>query len=39
MAARGAQRAGQYLYSPELSSLLAGDPRLPALRKKIGLPE
>jgi TolB-like protein/Flp pilus assembly protein TadD len=39
MAARGAQRAGQYLYSPELSSLLAGDPRLPALRKVIGLPE
>jgi TolB-like protein len=39
MAARGAQRAGQYLYSPELSSLLAGDPRLPDLRKKIGLPE
>jgi TolB-like protein len=39
MAARGAQRAGQYLYSPEISSLLAGDPRLPDLRKKIGLPE
>jgi TolB-like protein/tetratricopeptide (TPR) repeat protein len=39
MAARGPQRAGQYLYSPELSSLLAGDPRLPALRTKIGLPE
>jgi TolB-like protein len=39
MAARGAQRAGQYLYSPELASLVAGDPRLPALRKKIGLPE
>jgi TolB-like protein len=39
MAARGAQRAGQYLYSREVSSLLAGDPRLPALRKKIGLPE
>jgi TolB-like protein len=39
MATRGAQRAGQYLYSPELSSLLVGDPRLPALRKKIGLPE
>jgi len=39
MAARGPQRAGQYLYSPELSSLLAGDPRLPALRRKIGLPE
>jgi hypothetical protein len=31
--------AGQYLYSPELASLLAGDPRLPALRRKIGLPE
>ena len=39
MAARGAQRAGQYLYSPELSAVLAGDPRLPALRKKIGLPD
>ena len=39
MGARGPQRAGQYLYSPELSPLLAGDPRLPALRKKIGLPE
>jgi hypothetical protein len=39
VAARGAQRAGQYLYSPELSSLLAGDPRLSALRKKIGLLE
>jgi TolB-like protein len=39
MAERGAQRAGQYLHSPELSSLLAGDPRLPGLRKKIGLPE
>jgi TolB-like protein/Flp pilus assembly protein TadD len=39
MAARGPQRAGQYLYSPELSPLLAGDPRLPALRKKIGLAE
>ena len=39
MASRGAQRAGQYPYSPELSSLLAGDPRLPAVRKRIGLPE
>jgi len=39
MAARGAQRAGQYLYSPEISPLLTGDPRLPALRRKIGLPE
>ena len=39
MAARGPQRAGQYLYSPEVSSLLAGDPRLPEVRKKIGLPE
>jgi len=38
MATRGAQRAGQYLYSPEVSSLLAGDPRLPVLRKRIGLP-
>lgn len=38
-AARGAQRAGQFLYWPEFSSLLAGDPRLPALRKKIGLPD
>jgi len=33
------QRAGQYLYSPEVSSLLARDPRLPEVRKKIGLPE
>jgi hypothetical protein len=39
MATRSAQRAGQYLYSPEVSSLLGGDPRLPALRRKIGLPE
>ena len=39
MATRGPQRAGQYLYSPEVSSLLAGDPRLPGLRKKIGLLE
>ena len=39
MAARGAQRAGQYLYSPEVAALLAGDPRLPPLRKKIGLLE
>ena len=39
MAMRGPQRIGQYLYSPELSTLLAGDPRLPGLRRKIGLPE
>jgi serine/threonine-protein kinase len=39
MAARGPQRVGQYLNSPELSSLLAGDSRLRALRKNIGLPE
>jgi TolB-like protein len=39
MTARGAQRAGQFLFWPEFSSLLAGDPRLPALRRKIGLPD
>ena len=39
MAARGAQRAGQYLYSPEISPLLTGDPRLPAVRRKIGFRE
>jgi TolB-like protein/Flp pilus assembly protein TadD len=38
MAARGPQRVGQYLNSPELS-LLAGDPRVAALRRKIGLPQ
>ena len=34
----GAQRVGAYLNYPELA-LLRGDPRLNALRKKIGLPE
>jgi TolB-like protein/Tfp pilus assembly protein PilF len=38
MAARGAQRVGEYLNLPELA-LLRGDPQAKALRKKIGLPE
>jgi hypothetical protein len=38
MAARDAQRVGEYLNLPELA-LLRGDPRAKALRKKIGLPE
>jgi len=38
MAARGAQRVGEYLNLPELA-LLRGDPRAKVLRKKIGLPE
>jgi hypothetical protein len=38
MAARGAQRVGEYLNLPELS-LLRGNPQAKALRKKIGLPE
>jgi len=38
MAARGSFRIGVYLNRPELA-LVRGDPRLAALRKKIGLPE
>jgi len=38
MAALGAQRIGVYLNFPELA-LLRGDPRLSALRKKVGLPQ
>jgi hypothetical protein len=38
MAARGSYRIGVYLNRPELA-LVRGDPRLAALRKKIGLPE
>ena len=38
MAALGAQRVGMYLNSPELASL-RGDPRLSAIRTKVGLPE
>jgi TolB-like protein/DNA-binding winged helix-turn-helix (wHTH) protein/Tfp pilus assembly protein PilF len=38
MAALGPVRVGQYLNFPELA-LLKGDPRVKALRKKIGLPE
>jgi TolB-like protein/DNA-binding winged helix-turn-helix (wHTH) protein/Flp pilus assembly protein TadD len=38
MAARGALRVGQWLNFPELA-FLRGDPRVKALRKKVGLPE
>jgi len=38
MAARGAVRVGQWLNFPELA-FLRGDPRVKALRKKVGLPE
>jgi hypothetical protein len=38
MAVVGAQRIGMYLNYPELA-LLRGDPRVKALRKKVGLPE
>jgi hypothetical protein len=38
MAARGPIRIGVYLNGPELA-LVRGDPRLAALRKKVGLPE
>jgi predicted Zn-dependent protease len=38
MADRGSFRIGVYLNRPELA-LVRGDPRLAALRKKIGLPE
>jgi hypothetical protein len=34
----GALRLGRTLYYPELA-LVRGDPRLKALRKKVGLPE
>jgi TolB-like protein/Flp pilus assembly protein TadD len=34
----GAQRVGIHLNYPELASSLRGDPRLPALRQKVGLP-
>jgi adenylate cyclase len=38
MATLGAQRVGMYLNSPEFASL-RGDPRLNALRKRVGLPD
>lgn len=38
MAARGAVRVGQWLNFPELT-FLRGDPRVKALRRKVGLPE
>jgi tetratricopeptide (TPR) repeat protein len=38
MARLGPGRIGQYLTFPELA-VLRGDPRLKALRKKVGLPE
>ena len=38
MSVLGAPRIGMYLNYPELA-LLRGDPRLKALRKKVGLPE
>jgi tetratricopeptide (TPR) repeat protein len=38
MAPRGAVRVGQWLNFPELA-FLRGDPRVKALRKKVGLPE
>jgi len=38
MTALGALRVGRTLYYPELA-LVRGDPRLKALRKKVGLPE
>ena len=38
MADRGALRVGQWLNFPELA-FLRGDPRVKALRKKVGLPE
>lgn len=38
MSARGALRVGQWLNFPELA-FLWGDPRVKALRKKVGLPE
>jgi adenylate cyclase len=38
MEAAGPQRVGRYLNYPELA-LLRGDPRLPAFRRRIGLPE
>ena len=38
MGPEGPGRIGQYLNYPELS-ILGGDPRLKALRKKVGLPE
>jgi TolB-like protein/DNA-binding winged helix-turn-helix (wHTH) protein len=38
MAPLGAARVGRYLSSPEFA-LLRGDPRVKALRKKVGLPE
>ena len=38
MTARGSLRIGVYLNRPELA-LVRGDPRLAALRKKVGLPE
>jgi len=37
MAVLGAQRVGLYLNRPELG-LLRGDPRVQALRQKVGLP-
>jgi TolB-like protein/Flp pilus assembly protein TadD len=38
MSVRGPQRVGRYLNNPEFA-LLRDDPRLPALRKKVGLPQ
>jgi TolB-like protein/Tfp pilus assembly protein PilF len=38
MAPEGPQRVGQYLTYPELS-LVRGDPRVKAIRQKVGLPE
>ena len=38
MAMLGPQRVGMYLNYPEFA-LLRGDPRVTALRKKVGLPE